>query len=158
MDKNDDLKLALEEMRFNMQQVLNNGDGLDQKVNNLLAAAGVVLAIASTLQISLSPNRSCLYWCILIFTIILYVVAVSLILFSSKPYIYHFAMSSKWEDLDKYLFNAKPREALLALLAGYVDQIEYNEAINRMKARLHSWSLLLLAIIVVFLIILLAIP
>lgn len=158
MDENADVKLALEEVRFNMQQVLSNGDVLDQKVNNLLATAGIVLTIASTLQISLSPDRSDLYWGILIFAIILYTVAVGLIVFSSKPYLYHFAMSSKWGDMDKHLFNLKEREAILNLLAGYEAQIGYNEAINRRKAKLHAWSLLLLLIIVVILIVLLAIP
>jgi hypothetical protein len=158
MDNNADLKLALDEMRLNMQQILNNGDLLDQKVNNLLGVAGVVLAIGSTLQISLSPDRSVVYWGILIFTIILFLVAFGLIVFSSKPHIYHFAISSKWEDLDKHLFNVEEREALLTLLAGYVDQIGYNEAINRRKARLHTWSLILLVLIVVLLVVLLAIP
>ena len=38
-ENNTDVKLALEEMRFNMEQSLNAGDALDQKVNILLIAA-----------------------------------------------------------------------------------------------------------------------
>ena len=157
-EENKDVRLALEEMRFNMQQVLNNGDSLDQKVNILLVAAGVVLAITSTLQVTLSPDRSNIYWGILIFAIILYLLAVGFILFSSKPYMYHLAMSAKWEDLDKYLFNTSEREAILTLLAGYVDQIQYNEQINRRKAKFQSFSLGVLAITVLIFFILVAIP
>ena len=158
MSENAALKLALEEMRFNMDHVLGNGDVIDQKINNLLGAAGAILTIASTLQISLSPTRSQIYWYVLCFTIILYVVAFCIIVFGAKPRAHHLAISSRWEDLDKDLLNLNERDALLKILAGYSDQIAFNEEINFRKAKLHNYCLLLLVTIVALIAVLLVIP
>jgi hypothetical protein len=158
VDKNAPLRLALEEMRFNMDHILGNGDTIDHKTNNLLGAAGAILAIASTLQITLSPNRSVFYWYLLFFTVILYIVTFCFIVFSSKPRLHHFAMSSKWEDLDNHLLNLNERDALLKILAGYSDQIAFNEAINEKKAKFHNCSLFLLVTIMLLITVLLVIP
>jgi hypothetical protein len=151
---NSDVKLALEEMRFTMQQILSAGDALDQKVNALLVAAGIVLAVSTTLQISLSPNRSNLYWAILFVTIVLYITAVVVVLISSKPYTYRMAIAAKWEELEQHIFGKQERDAILNLLSGYVDQIQHNQKINVCKAKLQMCSIAILALIVVLLVIL----
>jgi len=158
MPENATLKLVLEEMRSNMDHILGNGDVIDQKINNLLGVAGAILTIASTLQISLSPSRSVIYWYVLGFTIILYVVAFCIIVLSARPREHRLAISSKWEDLDKDLLNLNEKEALLKMLAGYSDQIAFNEAINFRKAKLLNCSLLLLITIVILITALLVIP
>lgn len=153
-----DVKLALEEMRFTMQQILSAGDALDQKVNALLVAAGIVLAVSTTLQISLSPNRSDLYWAILFVAIGLYIAAVGIVLISSKPYTYRMAIAAKWIELDKQIFGKQERDAILNLLSGYVDQIQHNQNINSRKAKLQVCSIIILALTVVLLVILVCIP
>ena len=151
-ENNLDVKLALEEMRFNMQQSINAGDTLDQKVEFILIVAGLILALATTLQVSLSPNHSCLYWIVLLVAIILYVVALSAILFTSMPKTYHLAIASDWEELDKQIFGKVERDAILSMLSGYIEQIQYNEKINRRRAKLHIFSLFLLIVTIIFII------
>jgi len=151
-ENNADVKLALEEMRFNMEQILNAGDALDQKINILLIAAGLLLAIATTLQISLTSNKSDLYWFLLLLAIGLYVICVGTALFSSSPKTYHLALSADWNELDKQVFGRAERDAILTVLAGYVDQIQYNEKINKHKANLYFFSLCVLGITLVILV------
>ena len=153
-----DAKLALEEMRFTMQQVLSASDALDQKVNALLVAAGMILAIATTLQISISPNRSVLYWIILLAAIVLYVSAVGFILFSLRPHTYRMAIAAKWEDVDKHILGKPERDAILSLLSGYIDQIQHNQKINAYKAKLQIFSMIVLALTIILLVILVCIP
>jgi hypothetical protein len=158
MAENATLILILEEMRSNMDHILGNGDVIDQKINNLLGVAGAILTIASTLQISLSPSHSTIHWYVLGFTITLYIVAFCIIVLSARPREHRLAISSKWEDLDKDLLNLNEQEALLKILAGYSDQIMFNEKINLRKAKLHNCSLFLLGTIVILICILLMIP
>lgn len=157
-DENLDVKLALEEMRFNMQQSLSAGDALDQKTNLVLAAAAVVIAVGTTLQISLEMNRSDLYWMILLLSIGLYLAAVGAALWGSRPQTYRLAIASDWSELNRQLFNKSEREAILALLSGYVDQIQHNQRINAVKAKRLQFSLLVLALTVPLLISLVFIP
>jgi hypothetical protein len=156
-EENPDLQLALEEMRFNMQQSLSAGDALDGKVNLVLVAAGLVVAITATLEISLDPNRSDLYWFVLLLAVGFYFAAIASVLIGSRPTGYHLAISSEWDELDRHIFGRPEREALLSLLSGYVDQIQHNEAINKRKARMYTLSLLLLFLTVVLLIVSVAI-
>ena len=126
-ETNLDVKLALEEMRLNMQQSISAGDTLDQKVEFILVVAGLVLALATTLQVSLSPSHSNLYWFVLLAAISLYVISVVAILVSSMPQTYHLAIASEWEELDKQIFGRTERDAILSVLSGYLEQIQYNE-------------------------------
>ena len=153
-----DVKLALEEMRFNMQQSLSAGDALDQKVNLVLASAGLLMAIGTTLQISLAPDRSDLYWFILLTAIGLYVLAVAAALTSASPQTYRLAIASNWAELNMQIFGKSERDVILTLLAGYVDQIQFNWRVNHSKARRMKLSLAVLGATVVLLIILVVVP
>ncbi len=146
--ENQDLKLALDELRLHMAQTLQAGDALDQKINNTLSAAGLIIAITSTLQISLSPNASNLYWAILIVAIVLYITAVVLALIGMKPQVYKMAIIADWDELDERIFGKSEREALLVVLSGYVEQIDHNNEINRKKAKIFLWNLGVLAVMV----------
>ena len=130
---NADVKLALEEMRWRMQQSLSAGDALDQKVNLILVASGLVVALVTTLQISLAPNRSDLYWFVLFVAIGLYILAVAAVLWGASPQPYRLAIASEWNELDKHIFGRPERDAILSLLSGYVDQIQHNRRINYKK-------------------------
>ena len=88
------LQLALSELRIQLSQTLQAGDALDQKINNTISAAGLIIAITSTLQISLSTDTSNLYWVFLIFAVLLYITAVVLALFGMKPQNYKMAISA----------------------------------------------------------------
>lgn len=156
-EQNHDLKLALEEMRFNLQQSISAGDALDQKVNVILITAGLIMAVTTTLQISLSLDHSNLYWFILLVAVALYIFSVGAALLSSRPQAYHLAISADWEELDKHIFGRSERDAIMWLLSGYVDQVKYNGAINRYKAKLHKLSLVIMFITIVLLVVLTAI-
>lgn len=156
-ETNLDVKLALEEMRLNMHQSISAGDTLDQKVEFILVVAGLALALATTLQVSLSPSHSNLYWFVLLVAVFLYVVSVVAILVSSMPRIYHLAIASEWEELDRQIFGRAERDAILSVLSGYVEQIQYNEKINKRKAKLYAFSLAVLLVTIILIVSLVAI-
>ena len=143
-DSNSDVQLALTEMRIAMEQSLSAGDSLDGKTNGLLAAAAIVLSVASVLQVSLSPDRSDVYWGVLILGVFIFTLATGAMLTAGGPRPYHLPIAAEWEEIDKQILGRPERDALLTLLGGYVDQIAHNENMNRRKARLHGASLLLL--------------
>jgi hypothetical protein len=152
--ENKDVIIALDEMRLQMAYILQAGDALDQKINTTLSAAGLIIAITSTLQISLSPNASNLYWFFLISALIIYSILVIGALIGMKPQRYRLAIAADWKELDKRLFNEKERDAILALLAGYVDQINYNSKLNMEKVKIFKRNILLLGVVVIVLILL----
>lgn len=152
-----DTRLALEEMRLNMQQSLDAGDALDQKVNLLLAASGLILALATTLEISLSVCHSALYWAVLSATVGSYVVGVGSALWAVGPQPYRMAIASSWDALQQCILDQPQDRAVRTLLAGYVTQIQNNRMINKRKAIAQRISLVTLAVTVVFLVVLAAI-
>lgn len=148
MEENLDVKLALEEMRFNMQQSLSTGEILDQKMNSILGASGLFLAVAATFQIVLLPNRPGLSW-LLVTAGVLYVVMVGLALLGASPQTYRLAIDSDWGELNEHLFQKPERDAALSLLSGYVDQIQHNHRINRRKVIIFRISLGILFVVVI---------
>lgn len=155
---NADVKLALDEMQLNMEKGISAGDALDQKANTLLTAASLMLAIATTLQISISPNRSVYFWVALIFVLILYTGVIILILHISMPQTYHLPLKADWEELDNQLFGKTEREVILVILSGYVEQVAYNELLNKIKAKFYTRSYWMLILIIIALLVLTRIP
>ena len=151
-ENNLDVKLALEEMRVNMQQSLDAGDVLDQKLNQNLVASGSILALVSVLKITLSPSQSNLYWSIFLIAVGLYVLSIILALFASRPQSYQLPISPEWGELNDHIFNKEEREIYLTLLSGYVDQIQNNRKINNRKAGVYKFSLLIFPVTVVLLV------
>lgn len=141
---NSDVRLALEEMRINMQQSLDAGDSLDQKLGQILVASGSVLALVSVLNLALSPSQSDLYWLIFLIVVVLYMIAIFLALVASRPQRYQLPISPEWEELEDRIFNKAERDVYLTLLSGYVEQIQNNRKINGRKAKLYKFSLLIL--------------
>jgi hypothetical protein len=158
MEENADVKLALEEMRLNMQQSLSAGEALDQKVNLILVASGLVFAVATTLQISLNPSRSDLYWAVLIGVICLYIASVALALWGAGPQPYRLPLASDWDELTRVILGRAERDALTQLLSGYVEQIQHNRKINRTKAAIFRICLAILLVTVLTLVVLVFIP
>lgn len=156
-EKNLDVKLALEEMRINLQQSLDAGDAIDQKLNSILMAAGLIIALVTTLQISLTSNRTYLYWTILLIAIALYAFAIFLVMWGAAPKEYKLPITPKWDELDKNIFGKSEREAILTLLAGYVDQIQHNRKINRSKVKTFKLCLFILFVTVILMSILVVI-
>jgi hypothetical protein len=147
-EKNLDVKLALEEMRINLQQSLDAGDAIDQKLNSILMAAGLIIALVTTLQISLTSNRTNLYWTILLIALALYAFAIFLVMWGVAPKEYKLPIAPEWDEIDKSIFGKSEREAILTLLSGYVDQIQNNRNINRSKVRTFKLCLIILLFIV----------
>jgi hypothetical protein len=153
-----DARLALEELRLNMQQSLAAADALDQKANLVLVASGLILALATTLQISLFAYHSIFYWVLLSATVVVYILAVGIVLWAASPQPYRMAIASDWNEIDQHILGQPEREAILALLAGYVKQIQNNREINRKKAVVLRVSLATLGLTVVLLVVLAIIP
>jgi hypothetical protein len=145
-NKNEELRIALEEMRRNLSQILDNGNSLDQKVSIIVAITGVILAIFSTLQLNYSQNHTIYFWIILVLSYITFISAVSLSLISIMPKQYKLPLGSKWENLDKYVFNKPEKELIMTLLSGYCDVINENENINKCKGRFHVASIILIIV------------
>jgi hypothetical protein len=156
-DTNSDVKLALEEMRINMQQSLDAGDRLDAKLNQILVGSGAVLALVTTLNLSLSLDQSDFYWAVFLFAVGLYVISILLTLIGASPKPYHLAIAPEWKILDEEVFGKSERDAILTLLSGYVDQIEHNREINRSKVKAYRFSLTILPVTVILLVSLLII-
>jgi Kef-type K+ transport system membrane component KefB len=153
MDKDNlDVKLALEEMRLNMQQSMSAGDALDQKVEFVLVVAGLALGLATTLQAPSSPSQFSPRWFVLLAAMAFYVISVLAILVSSMPQTYHLAIASEWEELKQRILGRAEREAILTVLSGYVNQIQHNEKLNRRKAKLHVFSLCVLMVTVILIV------
>lgn len=147
-EKNNDLLLCLEELRIHISVILQAGDSLDKKMNNTLSAAGLIMAITSTLQISLLPDETDLYWSILILAVILYLIAVGLALFGINPKSYKLPIAADWEELDKHIIGKDERKSLLTLISGYVEQINHNSKINQRKTNIFRINLIILSLIV----------
>jgi hypothetical protein len=151
-DNNSDVKLVLEEMRLNMEQVLHAGDRLDEKLNQILVGSGAILALITTLNLSLSFKQSNYYWAVFFIAVVLYVISIFLALFGASPKPYHLAIAPEWKELDKEIFGKPERDAILTLLSGYVDQIEHNYKINQNKVKVYRLSLVILPITVILLV------
>jgi len=132
-DENSDVRLALEEMRIAHDQIYKSGDVIDQKANTILVVAGLVITLTSSVKISLGLTSSLLYWIIFIVAISFYLFAVILTLIGAIPKTYKLPIAAKWEVLDERILGETERDAILSLLRAYMDQIQYNEAINKRK-------------------------
>ena len=157
-DPDADVELALTEMRLALTSSLAGGDSLDRKSNAILAAGALVLGVASSLQVSLDPQRSNCYRAVLISAVLLYLGASALALMSGHPRSYRLPIAAKWEEIDRQLLGRERRDALLTLLSGYVDQVQHNEAVNRRKANIQGWALALLAMSVISILVLTLVP
>lgn len=156
-DTNSDVKLALEEMRINIQQSFDAGDKLDEKLNQILIGSGAILALVTTLNLSLSYDQSSIYWAFFLVAVLLYVISILLALFGAGPKKYHLPIAPDWEELDEQIFDKSEREAILVLLPGYVDQIKHNRAINDTKVKIYQFSLAILPVTIILLVLLLVI-
>ena len=136
-----DVRIALEEMRRDLQQSLDAGDTLDKKLNQILVAAGSILALVSVLKITLDPNQSNLHWLIFIIVVGLYAISIISVLVASGPQSYLLPISTDWEELEEHIFGKPEREVILTLLAGYVDSIQHNDKVNDRKVIAYNISL-----------------
>ena len=152
-DENSDVRLALEEMRIAHDQIFKSGDVIDQKANTILVVAGLILALTTSVKISFGLTSSFLYWIIIFVSISFYLFAVILTLFGAKPTTYKLPIAAKWEVLDERIFGETERDAILSILSGYVDQIQYNEAINKRKGKIYLVSMISLIVSVLLLVI-----
>jgi len=143
---NSDAKLALEEMRFQMQQMLDAAESLDRKVNIILVACGLVIALGTELLSRQQGIYPSWVWCTLGGVVVLYVTAVAAALYSINPRGYRLAVSPEWEEIDNQILGRSERDAMLVLLSGYVEQIQYNATLNRRKANLLRFALVVLLI------------
>ena len=150
-DENSDVRLALEEMRIAHDQIFKSGDIIDQKTNTILVAAGLIIALTTSVKISLGLTSSLLSWIFFIVAISFYLFAVIWTLIGAKPTTYKLPIAAKWEVLDEHIFGETERDVILSLLRAYTDQIQYNEAINKRKSKnyLRSMISLILSVLLI---------
>lgn len=142
-NQNADVKLVLEEMRRQYDQVLRTGELLDQKAGAFLVAAGALIVLAFGGQpASLSPWAAGLT----LLVAVLYAVAFGLALVSIRTTGYKMRIAIDWAVIDEYLFGKAERDALLVQISSYIEGIEHNRQENLRKARLVDWGLWLSAV------------
>lgn len=142
----DNLQLALDEMRLQMERVYQASDALDQKANFLLAGAGIVVGVATVLQprlIALSPLKITL----LGVSVVMYVVMVALVLRAMAPAGYVFPLKADYKVLEQYVLTEPLEQAISNVILGYTTRIDQNKAVNAGKARAIRISMLLLSAI-----------
>lgn len=148
-ESNLDVKLALEEMRISLKQSLDAADAIDQKLNSILIASGLIIALVTTLHISIFPNHTILTSIILSTLIFLYILSIFIAMWGASPKDYKLPISSEWSVLDDSIFGKQEREAILILLSGYVDQIQHNRHLNSIKVKQFKVSLIILLVVVI---------
>lgn len=154
-NQNADVKLVLEEMRRQFDHGLRTGELLDQKAGASLVAAGALIALALGGQpASSSP------WAAYLGTVVafLYAVAFGLAFVSIRPREYNLIITTDWQEIDTALFGKTERDAILAMISGYIERIDFNRQSNKRKADLVDWGLWVLAVTVVLTIVLVMIP
>lgn len=153
-DPNADVKLALEEIRWQMQQILSASDTLDQKVELLLIASGLIMALTTTLQVSLASDKTEVYWAILILALVVYIVVVGFAIAVIAPRTFRTAIKPDWQEFNKHLIGKPEREAILSLIRGYENQVEFNNNILRNKSKLLTVSICMLPFVIIALFVL----
>jgi hypothetical protein len=150
-----DVKIAMDEMRLNIQQSLDAGDAIDRKLNQTIIASGAIISVISTLQLTLNWEKSSCYWTIFYIVLGLYILNVILALLFSGPSSYKLPISPEWDVFENKIFNKPKREIYLTLLSGYVDQIENNRQINKQKTYVYYFcsATIPLAVILLFLLV-----
>jgi hypothetical protein len=152
-DQKENIKLALEEMRLLMDRQFESGDSLDQKANLLLGTTGLIFTIVSTLQISFSGSiqHSLLYWLIellgLIYLILLVIFSINIL----GPQTYKTALKPDRDIIANEILLPSENDALLALISGYIDQINHNYRINHKKSILVKRGFIILLSVIIFL-------
>lgn len=153
-NQNADVKIVLEEMRRQFDQVLRTGELLDQKAGAFLVAAGALIVVAMSRQAAPLSSWAAVVAVLLAF---LYAAAFVLVLFSITTRGYNLPLDTDWEEIDRRLFNETERDANLIMISGYVTQIDFNRRINRRKARfvdLGLWLLMATVILILILVLL----
>ena len=151
-DENFDVRFALEEMRLAHKQIYKNGDVIDQKINTILVAAGLIIALTSSMKISLGLAYCWIYWVIFCAAILFYFLAIFGTLLGARPTTYKLPIAARWEVLDEHIFGETERDAILSVLSGYVDQIQFNEAVNKRKGNIYFISMISLFVSVLLII------
>jgi hypothetical protein len=156
-NENQDVKIALDELRFNMKQILEFSNELDRKINYTLTAGGLIVLVTSTLQLSFSLNQSILKIAVLIVALVIYLITVAIAFYGMKPQKYHFAIASEWAEIEKEIINKPERDLILKLISGYIEQNHYNLKLNSDKSKIYKVNLILIVVIVIILFLLIPI-
>jgi len=157
---NSDVQLALEEMRRLHQAMDAANDALDAKVMSLLQTAGPLLAIAAALQAALTPGLLQSSWYVFFLALAagLYFLLTIAAMYLLKPVEIALPLKADRDVIGAEILQRDEREALLALVAGYIESINANRRVNKQKGWLLRACLALLPIITGLLIALNFIP
>lgn len=128
-------ELALTEMRQAYQNCNATTDNLDRKAIALLSSASLILALFGILQLKpFDRGQTDLYWVVLSTALVLYFVMLGLCAYVIAPRRYNTPIKADKEVLGGSILCKPPREAVMTLLSGYVEQIQHNRLSNQKKA------------------------
>ena len=150
MERKERIALALEEMRsFNSFQ-FDSGDSLDQKGSSLFSSASLILTLITTIVVSIGwgQPRDPAYWIALGVASLLYLVMTIVFLLNIGPRKYLTALAADREVIAREIIDREGEEAVLALIAGYVEAIGHNQQVNDSK-KVAVWAMLVLLPLIV---------
>jgi len=154
------MQTALEELRISNEGALAAGDALDQKANFLFAGGSVIFGVIAALAIGPETIRTggpCQVAALAISTAFYLAMMVVFVLVVA-PRKYRTALKEDRDTIGQEVIARDSSEALLALVEGYIDTIDYNLEVNEKKALGVRWSAVLMAALVLGLIVLTLAP
>lgn len=120
----ENILLALDEMRAALTAQHSAGDMLDQKAGNLINAAGFILAVVPSLQLVFSKGApSPVFWIGLALAFVIYLLMVCAIIFVILPSHYSTPLKADWEIAGQLLVMP-PGDASQSILLGYIKSIK----------------------------------
>lgn len=160
MSKIDNLIIARDEMRDLYNQTIAANDSITQKSSIILGVIGLVLPIATAVNIESLRNiaHSFCFWFLLIISFALFISLVIAAIIIVFPVPLHSPIQPQKEVLENEIVSQKTSLALRKIIMGYIEAINVNETKNRNKAKVLNFGLIVFPIITIFMVLLLFVP
>jgi hypothetical protein len=155
------LEVAIEEMQAAFERQLSSVDAIKATARTMFGAASLIVSLFGALQLTnvqLVANLVGLYNITLIITGILYLGLVTLCILVLSPIDLKGPIKEDWGELYKHFTGKSEVEILRSRLIAYIGAIEDNQEPIRRRRRLAIWAGIILAIIVIMMLSLSAIP
>lgn len=151
----ENVSLALDEMRSQFDRQLQAGAALDSKANLLITAVTVLITLVAGLGIVLhSTGLPTWYPSGALAAVIVFAVLVGFGAFAIGPRYYRTPLAAELDVIGQSILAVSTYEAYQALVRGYVEQIQSNDRVMSNKAWLVRIGLVALVVNVCLLVIL----
>lgn len=150
-------RLVLEELRRVFDKAYATTDVLDQKLQTLLQATGIAIALVGAIQVpKLIGQGSWAFISLFGLALLLFIVMVILLLRAFQANDFHMPISGKWEALRTMYFEQDEESALNQLISDHLDRIQQCVRVSVQKDQYLQAATILFGAIVVALLIMLA--